>query len=162
MLKPEFLTAVVDTREQTPLDVDPLKTVRGTLTTGDYTVLGLESVIAIERKSESDLLGCVGRDRERFDREIKRLLAYPVRALVVESSWQAIELGQWRSKLTPKQVESSLIGWAAHGLPLVMAGNHARAGRLVARMLWIAAKRRHEETRNLVWAIEGQKKPDTD
>ena len=89
MLKIQDLTAIVDTREQTPLDLAPLKTVRGTLSTGDYSIVGLEHVVAIERKSRDDLIACVGRERERFDREVKRLLAYHVRSLVVESTWQA-------------------------------------------------------------------------
>lgn len=34
-----------------------------TLVTGDYTVLGLESVIAIERKALRGVLRCIGRER---------------------------------------------------------------------------------------------------
>lgn len=65
-LKPEQVVAVVDTREQLPLDLAPLQTVAGTLSTGDYSVRGLEHAIAIERKSLGDLLGCVGQHRERL------------------------------------------------------------------------------------------------
>ena len=97
-LEPEQVTAVIDTREQTPLDLTPLRMTTGTLTTGDYSVLGLELVVAIERKSLSDLLCCVGRERDRFDREVMRLLAYPVRCLVVEATWPEIEQGEWRSQ----------------------------------------------------------------
>src|SRR4051812_30744277 len=90
-LRPEQVTAVIDTREQLRLDLSPLKTVDGTLATGDYSVFGLENFIAIERKSEADLLSCIGQERERFEREIMRLLAYPVRCLIVESTWQRME-----------------------------------------------------------------------
>ena len=76
-------------------------TVTGTLTTGDYSVQGLESIIAVERKSLSDLLGCVGQHRERFDREIQRLIAYPVRAIVIEATWADLERGDWQSRITP-------------------------------------------------------------
>jgi DNA excision repair protein ERCC-4 len=122
-------------------------TVRGTLTTGDYSVLGLEGLVAIERKSLSDLLGCVGVSRERFDREVQRLLAYPARALVVESSWVDIEAGEWRSKITPAAVIGSLLGWVALGLPVIMAGDHHRAGRYVSRLLFTTARRRWREAR---------------
>ena len=98
----DAITALVDTREQTPLDLPGLRCEPGTLTTGDYSVRGLESVIAIERKSLPDLVACCGRERERFDREVKRLMAYPVRALVVEASWSDIEAGNWRGKMTTK------------------------------------------------------------
>lgn len=149
-LRPEQITAVVDTREQIPLDLSPLVTMRGSLATGDYSVVGLESVIAIERKSLSDLLGCVGGERERSDREVQRLLAYPVRALVVESTWADLEQGEWRSKVTPQAAIGSVLGWIAMGLPVMMATDHRRAGRYTARLLYLAARRRWREARQLV------------
>jgi len=149
-LKPEAVTAIVDTREQRPLDLAPLATEAGTLTTGDYSVKGLEAIVAVERKSLGDLLSCIGTERERFEREVQRLLAYPVRALVVEATWPAIEAGGWRSKVTPAAAVGSLLGWVAAGLPVVMAGDHARAGRYVSRLLFTAARRRWREARGLV------------
>ncbi len=146
-LKPEAILAIIDTREQRPLDLSPLKTTLGTLATGDYSVSGLEHVVAVERKSLPDLVACVGVERERFDREVQRLLAYPVRALVVESTWQEIEQAQWRSNVTANAAVGSLLGWIAAGLPIVMAGDHARAGRFVGRILCIAARRRWREAR---------------
>jgi hypothetical protein len=128
-LRPSDVTAVIDTREQTPLDLAPLATVRGTLSTGDYSIVGLETVVAIERMSLGDLLACVGQERERFDREVQRLLAYPVRCLVVESTWTELEAGEWRSKVTASAAVGSLLGWVASGLPILMAGDHQRAGR---------------------------------
>jgi len=148
--KPDQIIAVVDTREQAPLDLSPLQTTSGTLATGDYSVLGLESVISIERKSESDLLSCVGGERGRFDREVQRLLAYPVRALVIESSWASFEAGDWLSRIKPSAAIGSLLGWSAMGLPIVMAGDHAGAGRYVSKLLYIAARRRWREARALI------------
>ena len=150
ILKPEHVTAIIDTREQTPLDLSPLRSVRRTLQTSDYSVVGLEHVVAIERKSLDDLLGCVGRVRERFDREVMRLLAYPVRVLLIESTWAEIESGQWRSKVTPEQAIGSLLGWQAAGLSIHMVGDHQRAGRHAARLLFTVAKRRYRELRELV------------
>lgn len=153
-LKPENVTAIVDSREQTPLDLSPLQVQTGTLDTGDYTVLGLEYVVRIERKSLPDLLGCVGRERERFQREVDRLLAYPVRVLVVESSWGEIDLGQWRGSVTPQQAIGSLLGWQASGLSIHMAGSHLRAGQHVARLLYTVAKRRYRELRALIEEVQ--------
>ncbi len=148
-LEPSQVTAIVDTREQLPLCLDPLRVQVGTLDTGDYSLLGCDH-IRIERKSLDDLLGCVGRDRERFDREVQRLLAFPVRVLLVEASWPQIELGQWRSKLKPEAVIGSLLGWQAMGLSVHMVGDHERAGRHCARLLFTVAKRRYRELRALV------------
>lgn len=149
-LAPEQVTAVVDTREQYPLDLQPLQTITGTLATGDYSVRGLEAVVSLERKSLPDLLACIGAERERFDREVQRLLAYPVRALIVEASWSDLEAGNWRSKITPAAALGSVLGWIASGLPVVMAGDHDRAGRYVGRLLYTAARRRWREARALV------------
>lgn len=149
-LKPESITAIIDTREQNPLTLDPLKTVRKTLTTGDYSVVGLENVIAVERKSLQDLIMCVGRERERFDREVQRLMAYPVRALFVEGNWMQIEMKQYRGTVNPNAVLGSLIGWVAAGLPVFMVDNHMQAGVFVSRFLYIAARRRYLETYDLL------------
>jgi DNA excision repair protein ERCC-4 len=149
-LRPEQVTAIIDTREQLPLDLSPLRIVTGTLATGDYTVRGLEHVVAIERKSLGDLLGCIGQHRERFDREIQRLLAHPVRAVVVEATWPDLEQGEWRSQVTPAAAVGSVLGWIAAGVPIIMAGDHARAGRYVGRLLYTAARRRWREARALM------------
>jgi hypothetical protein len=45
---------VCDTREQEPLTFTRLRAVRGTLVTGDYSVLGCEQEFAIERKGSLD------------------------------------------------------------------------------------------------------------
>lgn len=122
-----------------------MKSIRGSLATGDYSLVGLEHVVAIERKSLDDLVACVGRERERFDREVQRLLSYPTRAIVVESDWICIEMQKYRSKVTPSAVIGSMMGWIAMGLPIIMAGNHERAGTYISRMLFTAARRRWNE-----------------
>ncbi len=152
-LAPESVVAVVDSREQIPLDLSPLQTVTGTLTTGDYSVRCLEGVVAIERKSLGDLLSCIGTERERFEKEIMRLLAYPVRALVIESTWEVLESGSWRSRVSPKAAVGSVLGWAAQGLPVFLVGDHERAGRFVSRLLFISARRRWRENRALLGSV---------
>ena len=146
------MTAVIDSREQCPLDLAPLRSVTGTLATGDYSIRGLENVIAVERKSLPDLLSCIGTARERFDREVQRLLAYPCRAIVVEATWLELEQGGWWSQVTPTAAVGSVLGWIAAGVPIIMAGDHTRAGRVVSRLLFIAARRRWREAKTLVRA----------
>jgi ERCC4-type nuclease len=155
-LPAEAVTAIVDSREQLPLDLSPLRVEPGTLATGDYSVKGLEHVVAIERKGAEDMLACIGRERERFDREIQRLLAFPVRAIVVEAGWGYFERGEWRGQVTPSAAIGSLLGWIAHGVPILMAYDHERCGRFVSRLLYTAARRRWREARSLVAnAMEG-------
>ncbi len=149
-LKAEFLTAKIDTREQLPLDLTPMKVITGTMPTADYTIVGLENYVVGERKSAEDMLGCIGRERERFDREVQRMLAYPCRVLIVEAGWQFFERGEWRGNVTSAAAIGSLLGWIAHGLPIIMAYDHERAGRYMARFLFTAAKRRWRESRELM------------
>lgn len=159
ILLPEHLTAVCDTREQTPLDLSPLRVERDGLQTGDYSIRGLEDIVSVERKSLPDLLACVGRERERFERELHRLAAYPVRLLVIESTWATIEAGNFdRSQVTSSAAMGSLLGWMAQGIPVVMTGNHEQAGRMVSRFLFLAARRRYREARQLAGMVTGGKK----
>ena len=134
-------TIVIDTREQNPWQFTSLATERGSLDTADYSIRGLLHLVAVERKSLDDLLGCVGCDRDRFKRELARMRGYRFRALVIEASLAEIEAGQWRSKLQPAHVLGSLTAWTVQfGLPIVFAGDHAAAGRYAQRYLFQAAR----------------------
>lgn len=128
---------LIDTREQAPLESVNLLTQRGTLDTSDYSVAGLEHLIAVERKSLPDLLACLGHGRERFKLELQRLRAYRFRLLVIEADTATIERGEWCSQLKPAYVLGSLASWTAiYGLPVWLAGDHEAAGRFVERHLY--------------------------
>jgi len=137
-LEPSQVTCIIDTREQLPLDLAPLRTEVASLQTGDYALAGCDD-IRIERKSLPDLVACVGVERDRFTREVERLLAFRVRILLVEATWEQIEshepaFPQWRGKVSRESVIGSLLGWQAMGLSIHIAGDHARAGKHVARI----------------------------
>ena len=151
---PDWIIAIQDTREQLPLNLQPLQVKVGTLATGDYSVKGLEQFVAIERKSREDLIACVGAERERFERELNRLRAYDVRAVVCETTWGDLEIGQWRGKVTPKQAIGSVLGWIAWGIPFLLVGNHQRAGELTAKLLYTAARRRWREAREFIVHVQ--------
>ena len=140
-LKPEDVHVIVDTREQHPLLLDPMPWERGTLVTGDYSVRGLEHKICVERKSLADLTQSLGRERERFDKEMHRILAYPHRCLVIEGTMQDIIEQRYLSKISPNSVLSSLMGYASHGIPFVFCGARSQMCDLVKRFLFISAQR---------------------
>ncbi|HVY62329.1 MAG TPA: hypothetical protein VHF22_11785, partial [Planctomycetota bacterium] len=94
--KPPF-TVVIDTREQAPLSFGSWPTVVAGMKTGDYSIQGFEDQIAIERKSLSDLFGCIGRDRDRFERELLRLWALDYAAIVIEATLADVLEGAPRS-----------------------------------------------------------------
>ncbi len=153
-LAPEDLIAICDTREQTPFDLAPLQCERATLRTGDYSIKGLEHVVTVERKSLQDLIGCIGYGRERFDREMQRILSYPSRLIVIEASLAQIQLKQYRGETHPNSVIGSLLGWMARGIPVLLANDHTEAGKMVARFLFITARRRWEEAQSLCQTLK--------
>jgi DNA excision repair protein ERCC-4 len=153
-LKPEDILAIIDTREQTPWNLSPLKSIRGTLATGDYSICGLQHEVSIERKSLSDLIGCIGVERERFEAEIQRLKAYQVRCIIVEAPWSALERGGWRSKVTPGAAVGSVLGWIAHGMPFIFADDANGAAKAASRLLFIAAKRRFNQLQSFYKSLK--------
>ena len=152
-LKPENITVIRDNREQLPFDLSPMRVIDGTLATGDYSVLGLSHCIAIERKSLPDLIMCVGQERERFEKEIQRLLSYETRAIIVEGSWLEIETGHWRGKVSSKAAMGSVLSWIARGIPILMAGNRDRAARMCGHLLFLAARKRWRELQSFNDAV---------
>ncbi len=153
-LEPSDITAIIDTREQRPWDLSPLKSKIGTLDTADYSICGLESYIRVERKSLPDLLGCIGNGRERFEREISRLKAYPSRCVIVEASWSDLEAGQWRSQVRVESVIGSVIGWIAAGIPFILAENAERAGKYASRFMFLAARRHWHELQSFYSSLK--------
>jgi ERCC4-type nuclease len=152
-LRPEHVGYVADTREQLPWDLSPLRMTRGTLQSGDYGLEAAPDAVAIERKSLPDLLGCVTNGRERFERELERLRAFPTRAVIVEASWSDLEAGLWQNHVTPKSVTGSVLRWIADGVPFLLAGDREHAQAAAGRMLYLAAKKIWRQARAFSEAI---------
>ena len=88
---------VVDDRERLPYEFPSW--VPGRLQTGDYSLAGFETQVAVERKSKEDAYRSLGTDRGRFYAEFERLSKFRYPALVIESS-----LPDFRSKhISPRQ-----------------------------------------------------------
>ena len=130
-------TVVCDTREQRPLTFEGLRcdqadgggplvvpTVRGTLASGDYSLLGCEHLVAIERKSLADAYATFGRERDRFERELARLAELRFAAVVIEATWhELVAEPPPRTELPPKAVFRSVIAWQVrYGVHFVPAG----------------------------------------
>ena len=154
-LKIEHLTAIVDSREQLPWDLSPMKTETAGLSVGDYSIKGLESVVAIERKSLADLVACCGGERDRFQKELDRLRGWPVNAIVIEANWADLEKGQWRSKLSAKQVQASFCSWVAQGHRMILGRDHATAASIARAILFYAARYRIREAAGIMANMPG-------
>jgi DNA excision repair protein ERCC-4 len=133
---------VIDTREQEPLVFERLISLRGTLTTGDYSVAFLEDVFSIERKTVSDLVGCcMGENRERFERELHRLRGYRFKRLLVVGSEAEILAGQYHSNIKPNAVMASVCAFEVrYDLPVVFVPTAQAGARLVERWAFYFAR----------------------
>lgn len=129
---------IVDSREQDPLRFTRFPSIRGTLSTGDYSVCGVEHLFAVERKSIADLVGCcMGESRERFERELHRLRGYRFKRLLMVGTVQEIERGNYRSNIRPASVLASLSAWEVrYDVPPVFADTPGAAAALVEGWAW--------------------------
>ena len=122
----------VDSREQLPFTFSheryDVQIQQGTLTVGDYSLRGLEDKVAVERKSLPDLVQCLGRERERFERELLRGAALDAFAVVVEGSWSDLANGNFRSQLNPHAACQSVLAFMArYRVPFLFAGSRTAA-----------------------------------
>ena len=130
----ENLHIIVDSRERHPFDFagDGYAGVRlstGTLQTGDYSIRGLEDVVACERKSLEDLTRCLGTDRPRFLRQLQRGRGLDAFAVIVEASWIDLATGNYAARgLHPHSACQSVASFMARlGIPFMFAGTRTAA-----------------------------------
>lgn len=114
---------VVDSREQAPyrftgiIDdktgleiVVPLR--HYGLKSGDYSIAGLEDVVAVERKSLKDFYQSISSERERFEREIARLNeSYRYALVVIEGDYEAIANPQGFTTVAAKTAFRTIQSW---------------------------------------------------
>ncbi len=101
---------VIDTREQLPYAFsDRVDTVRAALPAGDYSVEGLERLVAVERKSLDDFVSSVIHERARFRRELEKLQSYRAACIVVEADFADILYHSYYSKAHPAAVAGAAL-----------------------------------------------------
>lgn len=89
-----------------------IPTVTVGLKSGDYSIIGFEDRVAVERKGLADLYGTLGQGRGRFTRELERLATFDYAAVVVEADWQTILYDPpERGTLSPLSVFRSVVAW---------------------------------------------------
>lgn len=135
-------TVVIDTREQLPFAFDGLPTIRATLQSGDYSLVGLESRIAVERKSHEDAWNAVAANRARFERCLERLSRLDRAAIVIECTLaEFCERPPYIHRVTPATAAGSFISWACqYRIPVFFCDNRAFAERVTLRFLLAYAK----------------------
>ena len=152
------LPIVIDTREQMPLDFSDfadVRTERRKLWPGDYSLKAATCLVAIERKSVSDLIGTMttgyagfnATTPKRFDCELKAMRGYVARgatafvlvepdAFAFTDAESQIRGGNYRSTIPPDTVLAFIDcirnGW---GVGVVFAESRAHAAEVVVQTL---------------------------
>lgn len=123
---------LIDTREQAPFSFAAFPNWiagerRATLAVADYTVEGMEHLIALERKSLPDLIGTLMHSRERFFRQCEKMIQFKYRAILVESTYEEIKStysGEFTSA-HPNGVSGSLDALEIkYQIPVIYASQH--------------------------------------
>jgi ERCC4-type nuclease len=127
----------IDTREQLRYMFDGYESYRTTLATGDYSLEGFETVLAVERKNHSDAWGCLTEGRKRFERCLERLSLLDRSAIVIESSMADFVIPPPQIKrVNAATAMGSYISWSTkYRIPVFFAENRQWAERVTLRIL---------------------------
>ena len=154
----EYVVAV-DTREQLPYSWEGVECQVKTLSAGDYSIIGMEQVVCVERKSFADFYGCLTAGRERFENDLHRMAScrYPV--VVVEADLTRLlmpftyaQAGGIATSLVPPLVaQNSLLSWQArYRIPFILCGERSGGSRMTIQHLdtiWRLEKEDARKTR---------------
>ena len=119
MIKNDF-TIIVDTREQQPWSFDNYSKANIKLDTGDYSIEGLESVLAIERKKSINEIAnniIESRFKDVIDRlskikysyillefDLENVLSYPIGSSLPKHMWNKV-------KISPSFIMKHILEW---------------------------------------------------
>ncbi len=121
---------VIDTREQEPYAFS-CPTERRKLEAGDYSVVGHEHRVAVERKSLTDFVHTVIHDAQRFAAELRKLTAMEMACVVVEADLDDVMRGLAADKLrsvSPQSVLGAALHIAVlHRIPVYWCGSRQTA-----------------------------------
>jgi ERCC4-type nuclease len=128
------LVVAIDTRERKPYGFPRFEV--KTLETGDYSIVGLEDRIAIERKTKEDAYSSLGQGRARFQRELERLSRFDYAAIVIETSLPEFLQAPAFSRMNPKAAANSIIAWSVkYRVCVFFAGDRRHGNALTSQLL---------------------------
>lgn len=139
MIKNDF-TVVVDTREQQPWSFDNYTKANRKLDTGDYSVEGLETVLAIERKKSINEIAnniIESRFKDVIDRlskmkyayillefDLDNVLSYPIGSSLPKHMWNKV-------KISPSFIMKHILEWQMfHNIKVVFCGGPTNAEKM--------------------------------
>ena len=135
------MTFQIDTREPWPHPwtgyfSSEVRLVRDTLETGDVALAALPDGAVIESKTVPDFLIAIGRERERFDREVRRARHLGAFCIIVEGSFaDVITANHARRQLSAAAIVGTVASWTRRGAPVLFAGSERLAAEFAERFL---------------------------
>lgn len=136
MINNEF-TIVVDTREQKPWNFEHYATANHKLDTGDYSIEGLENVLAIERKRNvaefannitekrfKDVIERLAKFPHKFilfEFDLNKVMSYPIGSDIPKKLWDKI-------KITPSFILRNITELQIdHNIDIIFCGDSSNA-----------------------------------
>jgi ERCC4-type nuclease len=126
----ETVKIVVDTREKLPYEFsDPsIQAILRALPAGDYSIVGLESKVAVERKTLDDFVRSIIRERKRFYKELRILSGYRAACIVVEGNLRDVKAHKYKGELHPNSVFSIAVSiFTDFGIPVFFCSSRSLA-----------------------------------
>jgi ERCC4-type nuclease len=130
---PPKLVVAIDTREQKPYRF--ARSEVRTLASGDYSIVGLEDRVAVERKTKQDAYSSLGQGRTRFERELQRLARFDYAAIVIETSLPDFLRAPAFSRMNPRAAARSMIAWSVKYRVCVFFAGDRRHGNALTQQL---------------------------
>jgi hypothetical protein len=106
---------------------------RGTLETGDLALAVLPEAGVIERKTSCDLANCIGKGRERFERELRRGRYVGRMVVVIEGTLTDVVVAA--RGIHHNAVVGTLAAWTRRYCPFVFCGPERLAADFAFRFL---------------------------
>ena len=129
-------TIIIDTRERDPYFFDGVESIHQKLDTGDYSLLGYEHEITIERKNLNDWVSTIIYNQRRFRKELRHMAQLNRAYIIVEGSVMDIHNHNYHSSAKPNSVLGmSLAIMQQWGIPVLFACNRPMALNCTRRLL---------------------------
>lgn len=157
---PNF-TIIIDTREQQPWTFDHYVTAHRKLDTGDYSIEGLESVLAIERKKSIneianniieprfvDVVARLAQFKYSFfllEFDIEDVLNYPIGSNLPKRFWDKV-------KISPAFIMKHILDWQIkYNIKVLFCGcasNAEKTAEFILKKIYYMEKNLNKENKN--------------
>ena len=130
---PSLPPVLIDDREKLPYFFGKRGTIEKRLKTGDYSLLGYEDFVTVERKSLLDAYSSV--TKENFYKEMVRLSRFRCAALIIEANVDESDPSSYTQVTKAQAVGLFIDFWAVFRIAPTFVPNRTYGERVVLRFL---------------------------